>query len=419
MKLCVLGLGYIGLPTSAMFAKAGLDVLGVDINESVVKQLNEGRILIEEPALDDVVKEVVSQKKLRASLTPEKADVFIVAVPTPMSEDKKPDMSYVEAATRSLLPYLEEGAIIILESTSPPRTVEDLMLPILAESGLEIGKQLFVAHSPERVIPGRILTELVENDRIVGGINSISAEKVKTLYQTFVKGNIYTTDATTAEMCKLMENTYRGVNIALANELAIICEHLNMNAWEIIRYANHHPRVNLLQPGPGVGGHCIAIDPWFVVDKAPDEATLIHQALTINESMPHHLFEKIKSILHSLRHRKITLLGMTYKPDVDDIRESPILRLISLLEEIEGIDLQVVDPHVSDYRYLNSSVEDAFQESDLVILCVHHQAFLDYDFTRLFATMPVPRLLDIRHFLPDLQTTIPDLEYHLLGLGEQ
>ena len=262
-KICIIGLGYIGLPTAAMFATHGHKIIGVDINKNIVDSLNHGRITIEEPYLDILVQAAVTSENLVARTQPEEADVFIISVPTPINKDKTADLSAVKAAAESIVPFLREGNIVVLESTSPPRTVQDILLPILKKSGLDIGTQILVAHSPERVLPGKILIELVENNRIVGGINQTSCEAVRDLYRTFVKADIFLTDATTAEMCKLMENTFRDVNIALANELAILCEGLGINAWEVIKLSNKHPRVNIHQPGPGVGGHCLAVDPWF------------------------------------------------------------------------------------------------------------------------------------------------------------
>ena len=268
MKISIVGIGYIGLPTAVMFARKGHQVVGMDLNPKAVEALNQGRIIIEEPYLDEAVSEAVKSGNLRASGRVEPADVYIVCVPTPILPDRNADMRAVKAATESLLPLLKKGDTVILESTSPPGTTRDLMAPILAKSGLDPMTDLNVAYCPERVLPGRILIEMKENNRVVGGLTAAAAEKVRDLYKCFVSGEIYLTDATTAEMTKLMENTYRDVNIALANELAKICEKMGINAWDVIGMANRHPRVNLHQPGPGVGGHCIAVDPWFIVGEA-------------------------------------------------------------------------------------------------------------------------------------------------------
>ncbi len=415
VKVCISGIGYIGLPTGAVMAKHGIDVVGVDVNKETVDSLNQGRILIEEPGLDDLIKEVVSSGKFRAALKPEEADVFIIAVPTPMNSDKSPDIGYVSAATKAIAPLVKKGDMVILESTSPPRTVEDVMVPILKETGLEIGEDLYLAHSPERVIPGRILEELISNDRIIGGVNEKSAKKVADFYKLFVKGDIYLTNSTTAEMCKLMENAYRGVNIAIANEIAILSEKLGMNAWEVISLANHHPRVNILQPGPGVGGHCIAIDPWFIIAAAEDDAKIIRLGMETNESMPYRQFSRIKSILGSLKGKKITFLGMSFKPDVDDYRESPILKIIDMIEEVEGIEIAIYDPHIKEYPHLVSKVEDAFKDSDLVCLSVQHSEFKNLPYEDLFKLTKEKRLFDMRNYLSDLEGNIKDLEYYLLG----
>jgi UDP-N-acetyl-D-mannosaminuronic acid dehydrogenase len=328
MKICVVGLGYIGLPTAAMFAASGNQVIGVDRNPKIVEALNQGKITIEEKGLDDLVLQVVNNGTLRGSLIPEEADAFIIAVPTPITIGKKSDMSYVISATESIVPYLKAGNVVVLESTSPVGTVDQQMVPILEKSGLQIGKELFLGHSPERVIPGQILQELINNSRIAGGINPASAEKIAEIYKTFVKGEIYLTDTRTAELCKLAENTYRDVNIAFANELAKICENLDINVWEAIKLCNKHPRVNIHQPGPGVGGHCIAVDPWFIVEKQPESAQIINLSRQTNDSMPSHVAARIQEILTGINNPRVTILGVTYKPNVDDMRESPILHLM-------------------------------------------------------------------------------------------
>lgn len=416
-KICVLGLGYIGLPTSAMFANSGHEVVGVDVNEKVVNALNEGKITIEEPYLDALVNEVVSSKKLRATTKPEKADAFIIAVPTPINEDKTAMMDYVISATESIVPYLEKGNIVILESTSPPGTVEKLMMPILEKAPLNPREDLYIAHSPERVIPGRILIELVENNRIVGGINEESAQKVKKLYESFVKGEIYTTDATTAEMCKLMENTFRDVNIALANELAKICEQLGINAWDVIKFSNKHPRVNIHMPGPGVGGHCLAVDPWFIVEKFPDTAKIINLARETNDSMPSHVFGRAKKILGQLAGKTITILGATYKPDIDDLRESPILELIEMLEEVKDINIKLYEPHASGVHHIVDSFEEAVKDSDLIILAVNHKEFNDLDFASVYSSVRTPNILDTRNALNGTKLKELGYNYFLLGKG--
>jgi UDP-N-acetyl-D-mannosaminuronic acid dehydrogenase len=399
-----------------MFATHGHKIVGVDINSEVVNALNLGKIIIEEPYLDIMVQAAVTSGNLRAQTTPEEADVFIISVPTPINSDKTADMRAVRAATESIVPCLKEGNVVVLESTSPPGTVEHLMLPILAKSGLKIGEQLLVAHSPERVLPGRILIELVENNRIIGGINTASCKAVQDLYTTFVKGEIFLTDATTAEMCKLMENTFRDVNIALANELALLCERMGINAWEVIKLSNKHPRVNIHQPGPGVGGHCLAVDPWFIVEKLPETAQIIKLSRVTNDHMPHHVYERGKTILSGIQGRKkVTVLGMTYKPNIDDIRESPILELIDLLEKENEFEVNVVDPHVLEFRNLEKDLYKAAEGSHLVILGVNHSEFANIDFRRLASVMTAPNLFDTRNFLNGNTVTAAGMKYFLLG----
>ena len=416
-KLCVVGLGYIGLPTSAMFATHGYQVFGVDLNEKVVDALNEGKIVIEEPYLDILVQAAVRSGHLKADTKPCEADAFIIAVPTPMKEDKTADMSYVISATEMILPYLKEGNIVILESTSPTGTVENILVPILEKSGLKIGEELFVGHSPERVLPGKILWELVNNDRIVGGINRISAEKIRDIYKIFVNGEIFLTTATTAEMCKMMENTYRDVNIALANELAKICEKTGINAWDVIKLANKHPRVNLHQPGPGVGGHCLAVDPWFIVEKNPELAHIIKLSRETNEGMPEFVAGKIKSIVGEIKKTKITILGVTYKPNIDDMRESPIMELVGLLKE-DGVDLNIYDPHVDIEGFKDMSLLEACTGSDLVVLAVNHDVFNDLSFPDIKKVMKRANVLDTRNFLDGELLKGLGFNYYLLGNGE-
>lgn len=411
LKVCVIGLGYIGLPTSAMFASHGVDTYGVDVNEEVVKNLKEGKIIIEENRLPELVKEVVKSGKLTCGTKPIESDVYIVAVPTPVNEDKTAGMEYVKSATESIVPLLKKGDLVILESTSPPRTVIDIMVPILQKSGLNIGEDVYVSHSPERVLPGQILYELINNNRIVGGINEISAIKTKELYETFVKGQIYLTDSTTAEMCKLMENTYRDVNIALANELAKICEQMGINAFDVINFSNKHPRVNLHTPGPGVGGHCIAVDPWFIVEKAPELSKIMHLSRVTNDAMPMHVATLAKSMISD--DKNITILGVTYKPDVDDMRESPIEYLEKHLIDM-GYNVTIVDPHVEKY---NVCVYEALKKSDLLILAVNHKEFKELDFNKVYDAMNSKNVLDTRNSLDGKMLKELGFNYKLIGDG--
>lgn len=401
-KITIIGLGYIGLPTAAIFAKSGMEVVGYDLNKNVIEALNKGKIIIEEPGLEELVKEVVDNGSLRGISALEESDVFIIAVPTPINEDKTANMAYVISATEAVLEKVKSGDIVVLESTSPPGATETIVASILAKSGLKIGEEIFVAHSPERVLPGRIIKELIENDRIIGGINEKSANLVKDVYSSFVKGNIYITDSKTAEMCKLMENTFRDVNIALANELAILSENMGINAWEVIELANKHPRVNLHQPGPGVGGHCIAVDPWFVIENHP-EGKLIRQSRNINDGMPRHVLDKIDQLVVN-ENAKIALLGLTYKPNVDDTRESPIVKLIELLKEETSYELVLHDPHVNKdiFNYsdlMTDSVYDAVEGAELLILAVNHQIYSDLDFEKIAKLMKNKSIYDTRNFL--------------------
>lgn len=415
-SICVIGIGYVGLPTAAMFASKGHKVVGFDVNKKAVNALNKGKIIIEEPGLAELVREVVENGNLVGTTEcPEDCDVYIIAVPTPINPDKTADMRYVEAATRSIAPCLKAGNIVVLESTSPPRTVEDLMLPILSESGLKMGEDVYVAHSPERILPGQVLYELRTNSRIVGGINDKSSQAVKELYESICEGEICLTTATTAEMCKLMENTFRDVNIALANELAKISEELGVNAWEVISLANKHPRVNLHQPGPGVGGHCIALDPWFLVEKSKN-AHLINQGRLINDSMPQYVLEKMRTALGGFNGQLVTLLGVTYKPNIDDIRESPIMKLWGLLKK-ENVAVNVCDAHANERIGCINNVYAASYRASMVVLCVNHNEFKDIDFDKLKEAMSGNIILDTRNFFDKDLLESKGFEYVLLGNG--
>lgn len=419
MKLCVIGLGYIGLPTAAMFASNGHHVVGVDVSDRIVKAINRGEAFFSEPGLGDVVRWTVSEGRLVARAAPEPADAYIICVPTPVNADRTADLSFIEQAARSILPVLKKGNMVILESTSPPGTTANLLCGILRETGLVPGRDLYVAYCPERVLPGRILAELVGNSRVIGGINRESAIRVRNLYSSFVRGEMYITDATTAEMCKLVENAYRDVNIALAAELAMICEKLGVNVWEVIRYANKHPRVNIHQPGPGVGGHCIAVDPWFIVQQQPETARLIGLARNINDSMPFYVAGRIMELLKGIDgEKRICVLGVTYKPDVDDTRESPVIRLISILRAEGGYSVVTVDRHAdyegSKYRDLYEAVRGCH----LLLLAVNHREFRHPDFRKIRERMAYPCVLDTRNFWNAEEVEAAGLEYHLLGWGK-
>ncbi|ASI36428.1 UDP-N-acetyl-D-mannosamine dehydrogenase [Exiguobacterium sp. N4-1P] len=397
MKLNVIGMGYIGLPTAAVFAKSGVDVVGVDINKNIVEGLNQGEIHIEEPGLSEVISEMVQSKKFKASLFPEKADAFIIAVPTPNNDDvnKSCDLRYVLEATKQIVPYLEVGNLVIVESTIEPRTMEDYIKPLIEKAGYVVGKDIYVVHCPERVLPGQILKELVENNRIVGGVTPQCAIKAADLYKIFVKGEIVLTDSKTAEMSKLMENTFRDVNIALANELTKVCNDLSINVLDVINMANKHPRVNIHTPGPGVGGHCLAVDPYFIIAKSPENTDIIRSAREVNNSMPKYVVETVEKMIININEPKITIFGVTYKGNVDDTRESPAFEIIQRLKNL-GIEVLIHDPHVDVEKLKNNilEVERSIEGSDLILVLTNHNEFKNLDLDKLFGYMRTPQIFD-------------------------
>ena len=386
-KVCVIGLGYIGLPTATLIANNGFKVYGMDPMERVVETVNRGEIHIVEPGLTAYVKKAVSSGNLHADVKPHEADVFILAVPTPFKGDKEPDLSFVESATREIAPYVKEGNLIILESTSPVGTTEKVRDWLFEERTDLVGKPVYFAHCPERVLPGKIVEELPHNDRIIGGIDEESTKKTVDFYGHFVTGALLPTDARTAEMAKLTENSFRDVNIAFANELSIICDKLGIDVWELIRLANRHPRVNILQPGPGVGGHCIAVDPWFIVDSAPRDARLIRVAREVNDSKPHVVMEKVYEAVRTAENPKVACLGLAFKPDIDDLRESPSLQIAEKLAAGTLDALLVVEPNIhtlpaclSDKKNVRLvSVEDAMRDANIILLLVDHKEFKAMD----------------------------------------
>lgn len=396
--ISVIGLGYIGLPTAALFASLQNSVIGVDINQHAVDTINKGEIHIIEPDLDIVVHAAVSQGFLRATMTPEPADAFLIAVPTPFKGDHEPDLSYIEAAAKSIAPVLKKGDLIILESTSPVGTTEkltewlaaartDLSFPQNGNASSDIR----VAYCPERVLPGHVMHELIENDRVIGGMTAACSAAAAELYQIFVQGECVITSVRTAEMCKLSENAFRDVNIAFANELSLICEKFDINVWELIRLANRHPRVNILQPGPGVGGHCIAVDPWFIVDSAPDEARLIRTAREVNDNKPLWVMDRIdaardKTLLDRPDAHEsdltIALLGLSFKPNIDDLRESPALHIAEAVIARSKAKIVVVEPNIATLpaslqSATHMSLNDALACSDIVVTLVAHRDFSD------------------------------------------
>lgn len=417
-NICIMGLGYIGLPTASMLASKGVNVFGVDINPEIVKTINEGNIHIEEPGLKSLVESVVESGKLRAFNKAQAADVFIIAVPTPVKQGKKACLDYVEAAANSIVDILKPGNLVILESTSPPETTKNFLVPILEKSNLKIGEELFVAYCPEKVLPGKIIYELVNNKRIIGGINEKSAQMAKEVYSTFVEGEIYLTDTVTAEMVKIMENTYRDVNIALANELAKISCKMGINAWEVINLANLHPRVNLHNPGPGVGGHCISVDPWFIVEKNPTLAQLISQARNTNDSMPEFTYDLILQAVKDIPNPKITILGLTYKPDIDDIRESPSIEIAEMVRKNPNMSLAIYDPHVKSFGYGLSSFDEAVKDSDCIVLAVNHSAFDSINPAEVGKSVRNKIIIDARNSINKQDWQNNGFKYVLLGNGE-
>jgi len=395
--ISMIGLGYIGLPTAALFASRKKKVIGVDLSPHVVQIINRGEIHIVEPELDMIVHAAVTEGFLKASLTPEPADAFVVAVPTPFMDDHKPDLSYIESAAKMIAPVLAKRNLVILESTSPVGATEK-MAAWLAEARPDLSfphqagedADIQVAHCPERVLPGKVVHELVENDRVIGGMSNKASEMAIALYRTFVEGKLIVTNVRTAEMCKLTENSFRDVNIAFANELSIICDKLDVNVWELISLANHHPRVNILQPGAGVGGHCIAVDPWFIVDTTPDEARIIRMAREINDFKPNWVVEKVKAAIidtlaanpdKSIKDVKVACLGLAFKPDIDDLRESPAVEITREISET-GCQVLAVEPNLDDIpdnldisNLSLVTLDDALNNADIICVIVKHKQF--------------------------------------------
>lgn len=396
-RISVIGLGYIGLPTAAVLASRGVEVIGVDISKDAVDTINEGEIHIVEPDLDIAVRSTVSIGKLRATTTPEKAQAFMIAVPTPFMGDHEPDLSYIESATKAIAPVLEKGNIVILESTSPVGSTEkiakwlaasrpDLSFPQQVGESADVN----IAHCPERVLPGSVLQELVTNDRVIGGMTSACAARAKELYEIFVKGECFVTDSRTAEMAKLTENSFRDVNIAFANELSLICDELKINVWELIELSNRHPRVNILNPGPGVGGHCIAVDPWFIVSSSPKHAKIIKAARLINDNKPLYVINKIRKVAEQFKDPVVACLGLAFKADIDDLRESPALNIVEQLATSKIGTLLIVEPNIKELpEDLNAldlefvSMESALERANTIVVLVDHKEFKNIDRTQL------------------------------------
>ena len=405
MKVCIIGQGYIGLPTAALFSKSHCEVVGVDISEKIINNLNKGIVHIEEPGISDQIKNAVDKKVYFASLTPQKADAFIITVPTPyIVENYSCDLSYVIEACHSILPVLEKGNTVIIESTIAPVSTDEQIKPIFEKAGFTIGEDLYLAHCPERVLPGRIMYELVNNNRIIGGVTPECAKKASEVYGQFVKGELILTEAKTAELSKCMENTFRDVNIALANELAKICAEIGVNALDVIEMANKHPRVNLHSPGPGVGGHCLAIDPYFIYAKAPETAKIIKLARDTNNSMPDFVCENVKKII---KEGKISVLGVSYKGNTDDDRESPAYEIIAKLSS--DYEILVHDPHIENPNYV--SLEEAVKDSDLILVLCDHDEFKDLDYDLIKSSMKSPIIFDTKNIIKEVPDEIKLYNY--------
>jgi UDP-N-acetyl-D-mannosaminuronic acid dehydrogenase len=381
MKAVFMGLGYIGLPTAAVAASNGIRIIGVDVNPDVIKTINQGKIHIIEPDLDKLVKKVIENGQLKASLTPEEADAFFIVVPTPFKQNHRADTSYVESATRMVIPFLKEGNLFVIESTSPVMTTEK-MAEIIFKSRPELKDKIYIAYCPERVLPGNVLYELVHNDRVIGGINTKSSDKAIEFYAHFVKGKLHKTNARTAEMCKLIENSSRDVEIAFANELSMICDKAGINVWDLIELANKHPRVNILQPGCGVGGHCIAVDPWFIVSDFPEQTQVIKRARETNDYKADWCANRIIEICQEFTNKTahepvVACMGLAFKPDIDDLRESPAKYITSRIISEARADILVVEPNVTSHKsFILTNYKEAYEKADIVVWLVKNKEFI-------------------------------------------
>lgn len=396
-RVCVIGLGYIGLPTAAFIASKGIKVTGVDVNPTYVEAINNGEVPFFEPGFESLLKQVVNDGLLEASATQVEADAYIVCVPTPFNDDKTVDTKYIRAAAEAMAPHLRPGALVVLESTSPPGTTEGMAKHIVElRPDLSLNEEdenaIFIAHCPERVLPGQIMEEMENNDRVIGGLTPKGGEMARDLYATFCTAELLVTDATTAEMAKLTENSFRDVNIAFANELSLICDRLGIDVWELIELANHHPRVNILQPGPGVGGHCIAVDPWFIVSSVPEQAKIIKMARDINDGKPEWVMEQVKKALAEKNANVVAALGIAFKNDIDDLRESPSLNIVKRMgEENPDLDIRVVEPNVNELpkslaevpNLKKQDLDEAVADADVVLLLVNHKEFISFDRSKL------------------------------------
>ncbi|WP_295598901.1 nucleotide sugar dehydrogenase [uncultured Methanobrevibacter sp.] len=405
MKICIMGQGYIGLPTAALFTRNHCEVVGVDVNEKIVDNLNKGIIHIEEPGISDIIQNAVKLGVYTASLTPQKADAFIITVPTPyIIENYSCDLSYVVSACESIIPFLEKGNTVIIESTIAPMSTDETIKPIFENAGFTIGEDLYLAHCPERVLPGKIIEELIHNDRIIGGVTTECAVKASEVYGQFVEGELMLTEAKTAELSKCMENTFRDVNIALANELAKICAEIGVNALDVIKMANKHPRVNLHSPGPGVGGHCLAIDPYFIYAKAPETAKIIKLARDTNNSMPGFVCEYVEKMIPE---GKIALLGVSYKGNTGDDRESPAYEIISRLSE--NYEIAIHDPHIDNPSFVGFA--EAVDDADLILILCDHDEFKYLDYDLILKKMSDPIIFDTKNIIREVPSEIKLFNY--------
>jgi len=416
-KICVLGLGHIGLPTALLLATNGYEVRGVDVKQDIIDSLNRGRIPFNEAGLAELLSQ--AKKYFSAQREVEEADVFLIAVPTPLEKSRKvADLSYVRLAAEAIYPHLKKGNLVILESTVPPGTSEKVVIPILEKSGLEIG-EFYFAHCPERAIPGMTIKEMIHNDRVIGVCDERSAELVREIYSSFVKGDMHVVDLRTAEFVKLIENTYRDVNIALANELALVAEEYGVNVWQAIEIANKHPRVNILRPGPGVGGDCIPVDPWLLAENS-SKCRMITLARRINDSMPNHVLEILKTFMEPITGEEltVTVFGVAYKGNVEDTRESPALKFIELAQN-HGIRIKCYDPHVKDFKFQILDLEEAVKDSDCIVVIADHKLFRNIDPEEVGNMMRKRNLVDTRNLLSHDKWRKAGFRVMLLGEGTE
>lgn len=414
-KICVLGLGYIGLPTALLLASAGYKVVGVDIKREVVNMLNSGKLPFKEPEMDELM--LKAKKNFKAKTEVEESDVFLIAVPTPLDHSTRlPELKYVLMAAKMIIPFLKPGNLVIVESTIPPGTSVHLVIPTLEKSGLRAG-EFHYAYCPERAIPGKTVYEMINNDRIIGALDKTSAELAKEIYSSFVRGKIYLTEIKTAEFVKLIENIYRDVNIAFANEIAQIAEELGINIWEAIELANKHPRVNILKPGPGVGGHCIPLDPFFIVTNFTN-TKLILTAREINEQMPNYTLKKVKELIRDVKDPTITVFGVAYKGNVDDTRETPALKFIKLAEN-EGFKVKIFDPFVKKFEYPLLGLEEAVKDSDCIVVITDHDIFRELEPEEIGKLMRNRNVFDGRNVLDHKRWIDAGFRVKVLGDGSK